>query len=57
MGGTTRKKKGPSEYEKTRNANIEANKILLASLGLGGGVGILGESSKKKRKNKKFVSK
>ena len=53
-GGTTRMKNGPSEYEKIRNANIEANKKLLASLGLGGGVvGILGESSKKKRKNQK----
>jgi hypothetical protein len=51
MGGTTRKAQGPSEYEKRRQANIEANKVLLASVGLGkGGVGILGESSKKKKR-------
>ena len=44
----TRNKKGSfaseSEYEKKRKANIEENKKLLASLGLGEDVGILGES-------------
>lgn len=51
--GATRKDQGPSEYAKVRTANIEANKVLMSSLGLGGGVGILGESSKKKGKNTK----
>lgn len=58
MGGTTGREKndGLSDYAKLRNANIEANKVLLASLGVGeGGEGILGESSKKTKKNKKWV--
>lgn len=51
--GTTQKNQGPSEYLKRREANIAINKELLASLGLGKGVGILGESllgNKKKTK-------
>ena len=51
----TGKKKGSfasgSEYEKKRQANIEENKKLLASLGLGD-VGMLGESLSKKKKKK-----
>jgi hypothetical protein len=46
-------KEGPSEsnYSKMRKLNIEKNKILLASLGLGGGgAGILGESLSRKKK-------
>ena len=50
----TKKKKGfsasGSEYEKRQQANIEQNKKLLASLGLGEGVGILGESLSEKKK-------
>ena len=42
-----------SDYSKNHQANIAMNKELLASLGLGEGVGILGESSSKKEKNKK----
>jgi hypothetical protein len=51
----TGEKQGPSEseYSKNRKANIEKNKKLLASLGLDGGVSILGESLSKKKKKKK----
>lgn len=49
----TRENEGPSEseYSKTRKANIEENKKLLASLGLGeGGVGLLEKSLSRKKK-------
>jgi hypothetical protein len=50
----TGEKEGPleSDYSKMRKANIEKNKILLAGLGLGKDVGILGESLARKNKNK-----
>lgn len=51
--GTPGESQGPSDYSKIREANIAQNKKILDSLGLGKGVGILGESvSKKKKKTK-----
>lgn len=41
----------PSDYSKQREINIANNKLLLESLGLGGGSGILGESLSRKKKN------
>jgi hypothetical protein len=50
---TTVMNKGPSEYSMMREANIAKNKELLASLGLGNGGGIFGESPSSKKEKKK----
>ena len=42
----------PSDYAKQQEINIANNKLLLESLGLGGGSGILGESLSKKKKKR-----
>ena len=48
--------KGPSEYEREREANIARNKKLLADLGLDGGTKELVEKGSKKGKGRKITN-